>query len=359
MSSFMFRPAVRESVGLLVGLSGASGSGKTWSAMRLAKGMAGDKRFAVIDTEAGRAKHYADSFAFDHGDLTPPFSPARYAEAIAAADAAGYSVIVVDSASHEHAGEGGILDMQEAEFQRMGGGDNVKMASWIKPKGEHKRMVQKLLQVRAHLILCFRAEEKIEMAREGNKTVVRPKVTLTGIRGWVPICEKNLPFELTASFLLIPDKPGVPNPIKLQEQHKPYFPSGSVLTEESGRMLAAWARGDNVVAPGAVASWTGVLVKVEKKKGQGRVPEYFEVSGAGGALFQTMDAKIADQANAALNAAGSVVSFTTTGKGGKLITAIHSAAIASDINAELAAEIAEHDAQIAAEEAARSGSSGS
>src|SRR5262245_23362492 len=118
MAGFSFRPARREGVSLLLGLAGSSGSGKSFSAMRLATGMAGDAPFAVIDTEAGRAKHYADRFKFDHGDLTPPFTPARYLDAINAADAAKYPVIVVDSATHCHAGEGGILDMQEAEFQR-------------------------------------------------------------------------------------------------------------------------------------------------------------------------------------------------------------------------------------------------
>ena len=242
--TFTFRPAARENVALLIGLAGSSGSGKTYTAMRLASGISAGKPFAVIDTEAGRAKHYADQFKFDHGDLKPPFSPGAYAEAIAAADAAHYPVIVVDSASHEHAGEGGILDMQEAEYQRMGGTDKVKMTSWIKPKGEHRKMVQKLLQVRAHLILCFRAEEKIEMIRNAEgKMEVRKKVTSTGLDGWVPICEKNLPYELTASFLLMASRPGVPLPIKLQEQHKPLFPLDQPITEDSGKRLAAWAAG--------------------------------------------------------------------------------------------------------------------
>jgi hypothetical protein len=242
--AFTFRPAVRENVGLLIGLAGASGSGKTFTAMRLASGIAGGKPYCVIDTEAGRAKHYADQFKFDHGDLKPPFSPSAYSDAIAAADAAGYPVIVVDSCSHEHAGEGGILDMQEAEFQRMGARDAVKMTSWIKPKGEHRKMVSKLLQVRAHLILCFRAEEKIEMVRNAEgKMEVRKKQTATGLDGWVPICEKNLPYELTASFLLMASKPGVPLPIKLQEQHKALFPLDKPITEESGRLLSVWAAG--------------------------------------------------------------------------------------------------------------------
>ena len=243
MSGFTFRPATRENVGLLIGLAGSSGSGKTYTAMRLAKGMAGDKPFCVIDTEAGRAKHYADAFRFDHGDLKPPFSPAAYADAIRAADDAHYPVIVVDSMSHEHAGEGGILDMQEAEFARMGGRDAVKMASWIKPKGEHRRMVSRLLQVRAHLILCFRAEEKIEMVRVDGKMEVRKKQTATGLDGWVPICEKNLPYELTASFLLMASKPGVPLPIKLQEQHRALFPLDKPIDEAAGARLAAWAAG--------------------------------------------------------------------------------------------------------------------
>lgn len=247
--SFQFRPAIRENVGLLIGLAGASGSGKTYTAMRLAKGIAGDKPFAVIDTEAGRAKHYADIFRFDHGDLHPPFSPDAYAEAIQAADKAGYPVIVVDSMSHSWAGDGGVLDMQEKELDRMAGDDwkkreAVKMAAWIKPKGSHKRMVQKLLQVRAHLILCFRAEEKIEMVRgQDGKMQIMKKQAATGLDGWIPISEKNLPYELTASFLLMAANPGIPLPIKLQAQHRALFPLDKPITEESGRLIAAWASG--------------------------------------------------------------------------------------------------------------------
>lgn len=247
--SFTFRKAVREQVGLMIGIAGSSGSGKTFSAFRIAAGISGDKPFAVIDTEAGRAKHYADNFRFDHGDLKPPFRPAAYAEAIAAADTAGYPVIVVDSASHEHAGEGGLLDWHEEELNRLGGDDyakreRVKMTAWIKPKGEHRKFVSKLLQIRAHLILCFRAEEKIEMVKgPDGKLVVQKKQSSTGLDGWMPISEKNLPFELTASFLLLATKPGIPHPIKLQEQHRAMFPLDRVIDEESGRGVAQWASG--------------------------------------------------------------------------------------------------------------------
>ena len=246
--TFQFRPATRQNVGLLIGLAGGTGSGKTFTAMRLAHGIAGDKPFAVIDTEAGRASHYADQFLFDVGELKPPFSPTAYEEAILAADSAGYPVIVVDSMSHEYAGDGGILDMQEAEFQRMGSRENAKMASWVKPKMAHKQMMQKLLQVRAHLILCFRAEQKIEMVKVDGKFQIVPKQSLTGLDGWIPVTEKNVPFELTASFLLTADAPGIPKPIKLQQQHRDLFPLDQPISEESGRRIAQWASGGTAPA---------------------------------------------------------------------------------------------------------------
>ena len=246
--SFQFKRAIRENVGLLIGMIGPSGSGKTYSAMRLASGLSGGKPFAVIDTESRRALHYAEQFTFDHAELHPPFRPDSYAEAIKAADAAGYPVIVVDSASHEWSGEGGILDWQEDELTRMAGDDYrkreaCKMAAWIKPKMSHKQMAQKMLQVRAHLILCFRAEEKTAMEKDQNgKTVIVQ-------RGWQPICEKNMPYELTMSFLLTPDAPGIGKPIKLQQQHRSAIDLTKPLDEEAGKKLAQWAAGGSKSSP--------------------------------------------------------------------------------------------------------------
>lgn len=256
-AAIVFQPAVLEAVNLIIGLAGGTGSGKTYSAMRMASGMSRGKRFAVVDTENGRAKHYAREFAFDHADLRPPFRPQRYAEAILAADAAGYPVIVVDSASHEWAGEGGILDWQEEELERMSKGDwqkreACKMAAWIKPKMDHKKMVQRLLQVRAQLVLCFRAEEKVEMIKgDDGKMKIVPKVSRTGLDGWIPICEKSLPYELTASFLLTNDAPGIPKPIKLQQQHRALFPLDQPIDEKSGERIATWAAGGSVPSSSA------------------------------------------------------------------------------------------------------------
>lgn len=243
MSEYIFKPAVREAVPLLLGVIGQTGSGKTFSAMRIASGIVGKgNRFALIDTESKRALHYADKFDFDHCELTPPFRPENYADAIRAADKAGYKAIVVDSMSHEWAGEGGILDWQEEELTRMAGDDwkkreACKMAAWIKPKMAHKQMVQRLLQVRSHLILCFRAEDKVKMEKDDRGKI---QIVPAGIQ---PICSKEMPYELMASFLLTSDKPGYPQPLKLQEQHKPMFPLDKPLSEESGHLISEWAKG--------------------------------------------------------------------------------------------------------------------
>ena len=247
--SFNFREAKREGVSLIVGLAGGTGSGKTLSALKLGKGMSDGAPFAFIDTESGRGLFYADQFSFRYGDLKPPFRPDAYAEAIKAADDAKFPVVIVDSFSHSWAGEGGVLDWQEEELDRMAGQDwkkreACKMAAWIKPKMSMKAMVQRLLQVRAHLIICLRAEQRIEMVRGADgKMEIREKQSLTGLNGWIPVCEKSLPFEMTASLLLTADRPGIPQPIKLMDVHRPFFPLDAPITEASGARLAAWAKG--------------------------------------------------------------------------------------------------------------------
>lgn len=250
MTGVTFRPAVRQAIPLLLGVAGGTGSGKTMSSLRLARGIANGKPFAFIDTENGRALHYADLFPeMQHAEIHAPFRPSAYAAAIESADAQGFPVIVVDSASHEWYGDGGCLDWHD---DLMGGQQSKNLSAWIEPKKDHKRMVTRLLQVKAHVILAFRAEPKVEAVKVNGKIEIQPKASLVGLDGWIPIAEKNLPYELTASFLLMADRPGVPRPIKLQEQHRPLVPLDAPLSEDVGRALAAWAAGADQapVAPG-------------------------------------------------------------------------------------------------------------
>ena len=247
--SFTFRPAVFKDVHLLVGIAGGTRSGKTWSAMRLATGMMGGKPFAVVDTENGRALHYADDFKFNHCQLDPPFTQEAYLEAVQEASKQGHSVIIVDSFSQLWDGIGGMLEQSEAELDRMAGNDFAKRdrclrASWIKPKVRHNQMLQRLTHVNAHVIFCIRAEVKSEMARgPDGKVKLVPMTSPIAHNGWVPICDKKLPWELTAYLLLTRESQGVPASTWLMGRHQGLFPAGQVINEDAGKALAGWSAG--------------------------------------------------------------------------------------------------------------------
>lgn len=250
---FERKPAKREAVGLLIGLVGPSGAGKTYSALRLAGGMqrvaGGD--IAVIDTESRRALAYAEDFKFEHVDFAPPFSPLDYKAALTQMVESGARVIIIDSASHEHEGEGGVLDMHESEVDRMAGNDldkreRVKMAAWVKPKGQRRAFINALVQCNRHVILCFRAKEKIAV-KQG-----KPPVDL----GWQIIGSDELSYELTLQFLLKPGAKGVPTwtseleaeraVMKVPKQFRDWFGTPEQINEDLGERLAQWARGDAV-----------------------------------------------------------------------------------------------------------------
>mgnify|MGYP000258138056 CR=1 FL=1 len=267
MSAFVVKPAVREQVPVMVGLMGASGSGKTFSALRLAAGIqrvtGGD--VCVIDTESRRALHYADDFKFMHMQFDAPFGPLRYLEAIKAAYEAGARTIVVDSMSHEHEGPGGVLEMHDREVQRLGGGDRHNFPAWAKPKAERRQMINGILQVNANFIFCFRAKEKTKPGNEGGKKVLVEQ-------GYMPIAGEEFVFEMTMNALLLPGSAGVPvwqseypgerAMMKLPRQFIGVMEDGRQLDEGIGQSLAEWARG-KAPAPVMTEAERDRLAKIE------------------------------------------------------------------------------------------------
>jgi len=109
-----FRPAIKSSAKLLVGLYSESGCGKTLSSLLLARGFVGaNGKIGMIETESGRGEAYADTLPGGYSvlSLREDFSPAAYGEAISIAEKSGFGALVIDSASHEWDGIGGVLDM--------------------------------------------------------------------------------------------------------------------------------------------------------------------------------------------------------------------------------------------------------
>jgi adenylylsulfate kinase-like enzyme len=68
-----FTRATRKKAKLRLALTGVSGSGKTYSALMLAKGLGGN--VACIDTESCSASLYSHLMEFDVLELSAPFSP--------------------------------------------------------------------------------------------------------------------------------------------------------------------------------------------------------------------------------------------------------------------------------------------
>ena len=135
----------RHNVKLRLGISGASGFGKTYSALQLAYGMTEDwSKIAVIDTENASASLYSDLGNFNVLNLFPAYSPERYIEAISLCEQAGMEVIIIDSITHEWQGEGGCLQIHE----KLGG----RFQDWAKVKPRHQKFIDKILQSKCHII---------------------------------------------------------------------------------------------------------------------------------------------------------------------------------------------------------------
>jgi hypothetical protein len=256
---FTSSPGKRSRVPLFIGIAGPSSSGKTFSALRLATGIqrTAPGEVFVIDTEAGRALHYADQFKFQHTPFDPPFGPLAYLDAIRHCVKSGASVVVIDSASHLHEGEGGLLDMHETEMDRMAGPaasyerrEQMKWAAWIKPKQEMKRFIQCLLQMNTNIIFCFRARDKVKPVQGGKPLEL----------GFSAIAGDDLIYEMTAQALLLPGARGVPSwtpkggkseqlQTKLPGQFIELLKASGPLSEDMGELMGRWAAGDAPAVP--------------------------------------------------------------------------------------------------------------
>lgn len=240
MSILNIREAVREGARLVIGISGVSGSGKTYTALQMAWGLAkgNSKKVGLLDTENKRGSLYADCLVgkdgkanpFLIGDLYAPFSPQRYSAAIKEFQEAGVEVLVVDSASHEWEGEGGCEDIAD---------DGGKVANWKKAKREHKRFMSTLLTCDMHIIVCNRAREKTSFKD--------PKAPVS--LGLQPICEKNFMFEMTAS-LMIHDQGQRRDILKCPADLQPILakPDGYLGAQE-GLALRRWVDGAKQLDP--------------------------------------------------------------------------------------------------------------
>jgi hypothetical protein len=260
-----FRPATRAGTKALIGVYGGSGSGKTLSALLLARGLVGPSgKIGVIDTESRRGEMYVGATINGQAigdyqvlELTAPFSPQRYIDAIVAAEKAGIEALVIDSASHSWEGIGGVLDMAgEIAEKRFSRSDynrgkewdgTITFGDWKEPKIEHKHMMLKLLQTGMHVIVCLRAQYKSRQIdrKDYEKFGINSRANTTVIRDdyQSPIHDEKFIYEMTIHGELRSEEPGIIRLTKCPEMLRSAFQSGQPIGIETGKRIAAWASG--------------------------------------------------------------------------------------------------------------------
>lgn len=246
--TFEIRKAQRQGARLLIQLSGVSGSGKTFTALQLAYGLAGNNadKVVMIDTENRRGSLYAESLPqpFNIIDFYAPFSPARYIQAIEAACAAGAEVIVIDSVTHEWESEGGCEWIA----------NQTRFPDWKRAKAEHKRFMTYMLQCPAHIIACTRAREKVDFTDPKNP---RP----LGIQ---PIQEKNFSYEATVS-LMMHDQGLRQDVLKCPAELQAVLGRGQgYVGAADGQALRQWVDGGAKVNP-AIEHHRGILLNTTEQ----------------------------------------------------------------------------------------------
>ncbi|WP_085908320.1 AAA family ATPase [Kiloniella majae] len=242
---FEFKKAERKNIPALIALWGPSGSGKTFTALQIARGLVGPEgNIGLIDTENRRAEFYSDLVGgWDHLDLQPPFTPARYVQAMQASENSGkHHCVIIDSMSHIWAGEGGVLQMANAS-------NSKGLNKWAGPKTEHMKAVNYLLRSHCHVIICLRAKNL-------NKQVGKGKDAKIVNMGLTPVCGDNLIYEMTVSALLGSDHkpvfldqntpfnvdPMVPT-IKAPEGLKDVIVKDEYLGIQTGEAIRSWIDG--------------------------------------------------------------------------------------------------------------------
>ena len=220
------RKAQKQKTKLRIGLSGASGFGKTYSALLLAYGMTNDwTKIAVIDTENGSADLYSDLGSYNTMILTAPFKPEKYSEAILMCEKEGMEVIIIDSISHEWEGKGGCLEIHA----ELGG----QFTHWAKVTPRHSAFIQSILQSKCHVITTVRRKQDYDMVKNDKGKTEPVKV------GLKEVTREGFEYELTLNLELMnenhlakssKDRTGI-------FDKQPEF----IITSETGVKLMEWA----------------------------------------------------------------------------------------------------------------------
>ena len=224
---FQARKAEKRKLALKILLSGASGSGKTYSALRLATGIINKTggEIYLINTEGDRGEMYGNKFNYNIIDLPEPRSPENYMEAIQYCVDNGASVIIIDSLSHE-------WNYLNEQVNNMPGNS---FNNWGKQKPRHRKLVDFIVETKVHLIATGRGKDEYVMENDEKTKKTQIKKVGVGVQQ-----EKDTEYEYMVTFNIAQDT----NVATAMKDNSGLFTNKyDVLTEKDGESLYDWANG--------------------------------------------------------------------------------------------------------------------
>lgn len=229
--------ARKEQIYVKVLIGGPSGSGKSYSALRVATGIAGREgegtKIGYIGTEGMRDKLYANEFSYDLISLEE-YSPDYYEAALDAFLDAGYKVIIVDSLTH-------LWGWVQDQVQKVAKNSDSSFQAWGKYKKENKKIVEKILLAPAHIIVTGRGKDEYVL-EQNSKGKMAPRKVGVGVQQ-----DKDIEYEYMVTFMLDQET----HIAEVAKDNTHLFENKlDALTEKSGEALYDWANdGDPVKSP--------------------------------------------------------------------------------------------------------------
>ena len=164
--------ASRKNAKIKMALQGPSGSGKTYSSLLVAYGLCQDySKVAVIDTENHSAELYAHLGNYNVINLTAPFEPEKYREALRLCEDSGMEVVIIDSLTHEW----------EYLIDYHSNLPGNSFTAWAKVTPRHNAFIQAILQSPCHVVATVRTKQDYVVVEKNNKQVPE-KIGLKGVQ---------------------------------------------------------------------------------------------------------------------------------------------------------------------------------
>lgn len=267
---------------LIISLVGESASGKTYSSLRLARGLTSNpSEIFLIDTE-NRGAMYADEFgdyqvanvheyALSKG--RPTHRPQNYSELIDIAKKNGAKVIIIDSLSDVWAGEGGCVswatqlkeEYEKKQAEKGFKGKQAGISVWAMPKTAYNELMNKICNSDVSIIFTFKTKEITDVQKDSNgKMVVKEDKKVEIIR------EQGNKYNILWEVHLNGATKKVEKIGKTFDGGDWIFKVGEYLSEETAKNMLDWqnTNKNSVIKAGVEAkdktAWFNSLNKAEK-----------------------------------------------------------------------------------------------